>query len=305
MPLNEIDLNLLVVFDTVYTEGGLTRAAEVLGVTQPAISNALARLRESLGDPLFVRSGRTMVPTPAAQNIIGPVRQALTLLEKAVQHPSDFDPQRGEKLYRLSVGEIAESALLPNLVESVRARAPNLRLQMLEMPRRHIARELAAGRIDFAIELPFVATPQLNHLKLFEDRYVCALRPGHPASQGKLTLERYLSLDHALVSSRPEGTNFVDIELNKMGKRRRIVLRSQHYHPAIALAAESDLAVSIPYSLARQHDVAVAEIPFPVPPLIYHLFWHRSAEDDPASQWMRQILGGPISTQITAVNELV
>lgn len=290
MNLNKIDLNLFVVFDTIYTEGNLTRAGEILCITQPAVSNALARLRDTFNDPLFVRTGQRMTPTPMAQNIIEPVRDALQLLRHCVQEGEQFLPATADRLYRLSMGDMTEAMLLPSLFRRMRSASPRVRIQVFQAQREELAKEMAAGRLDFALDIPTLADPQLLHTPLLEDRYVCAVRRGHPLLEGGLTLERYLQLEHLHVSSRRSGMGYVDVALNQLGERRHIALRVQHHLTAPDIVRHSDLALSLPNTLARQFDLQLFELPFAVAPLELHLYWHKSADRDQANQWMRGLI---------------
>lgn len=230
MNLSKVDLNLFIVFDAIYTEANLTRAGQIVGITQPAVSNALARLRETFNDPLFVRTAQGMVPTPMAQNIIGPVRNALSLLRVSVQESRIFNPQQAAKTYRISMTDLTEAVILPPLFQRLRRLAPTVVIESFLSKRRETTKELAAGRLDFAVDAPLNTDPQVRHVKLMEDRYVCAMRKGHPmAGKDKFTLDDYLSLTHIHISSRRNGLGYVDLALGKMGIQRKIALRSQHY----------------------------------------------------------------------------
>ena len=228
MNLNKVDLNLFVVFDAIYTEANLTRAGQIIGITQPAVSNALARLRESFNDPLFVRTAQGMVPTPMAQNIISPVRSALALLRVSVQESRTFNPLQANKTFRISMTDLTEAVVLPPLFQRLRKQAPSVVIESFLAHRRETTSDLAAGRLDFAIDAPLNTDPQVRHVKLMEDRYVCAMRAGHPlASQAILSLDAYLALTHIHISTRRNGLGQVDLALGKNG------LATQN-HPALA-----------------------------------------------------------------------
>ena len=212
MNLNKVDLNLFVVFDAIYTEANLTRAGQIIGITQPAVSNALARLRESFNDPLFVRTAQGMVPTPMAQNIISPVRSALALLRVSVQESRTFNPLQANKTFRISMTDLTEAVVLPPLFQRLRKQAPSVVIESFLAHRRETTSDLAAGRLDFAIDAPLNTDPQVRHVKLMEDRYVCAMRAGHPlASQATLSLDAYLALTHIHISTRRNGLGQVDL----------------------------------------------------------------------------------------------
>lgn len=289
MNLTKVDLNLFVVFDAIYTEANLTRAGQIVGITQPAVSNALSRLRETFNDPLFVRTAQGMVPTPMAQNIIGPVRNALALLRVSVQESRTFAPLQANKTYRISMTDLTEQVMLPPLFQRLRRLAPNVHIESFLAKRRETTKELAAGRLDFAVDAPLNTDPQVRHVKLLEDRYVCAMRPGHPLAKDKLSLEDYLSLTHIHISTRRNGLGYVDLALGKMGIQRKIALRSQHYLMASSVMQQTDMAMTVPERFARRHALHYVALPInDVPAVETHLYWHESTDQDPANRWMRE-----------------
>ncbi|GLK90838.1 LysR family transcriptional regulator [Pseudomonas turukhanskensis] len=288
MNLSKVDLNLFIVFDAIYTEANLTRAGQIVGITQPAVSNALARLRETFNDPLFVRTAQGMVPTPMAQNIIGPVRNALSLLRVSVQESRTFNPLQANKTYRISMTDLTEEIILPPLFQRLRRQAPSVQIESFLSKRRETTKELAAGRLDFAVDAPLNTDPQVRHVKLLSDRYVCAIRKGHPLAKEKLTLDEYMSLTHIHISSRRSGLGYVDLTLGKMGIQRKIALRSQHYLMASMVMLKTDMAMTVPERFARSHDLHYVGVPVEVPAVETHLYWHESTDQDPANRWMRE-----------------
>lgn len=290
MNLSKVDLNLFIVFDAIYTEANLTRAGQIVGITQPAVSNALARLRDTFNDPLFVRTAQGMVPTPMAQNIITPVRQALQLLRVSVQESRSFIPSEANKTYRISMTDLTEAVILPHLSARIRRLAPNVNLDSFLTRRRETTKELAAGRLDFAIDAPLNTDPQVRHVRLFEDRYVCIMRKGHPlASKDRISLDDYLAQSHIHISSRRNGLGHVDLALGKMGLQRRVDLRSQHYQMAPLVLESTDMVMTVNERFARRHNLHWVELPIDDIPLIQtHLFWHESTDQDPANRWMRE-----------------
>ncbi|MEX2490111.1 MAG: LysR family transcriptional regulator, partial [Pseudomonadales bacterium] len=176
MKLSNIDLNLFVVFDAIYTEGNLTRAGEIIGITQPAVSNSLSRLRKLFDDPLFVRTAEGMVPTPVAQNIIGPVRQALGLMRSSVQENEEFDPSRSNKRFRVSMTDLSQAIILPYLFGRIKREAPLLAIDCYHVHRRDLNVELASGNLDFAVDIPLTPDPQIRQAPLFSHPHVCVVR---------------------------------------------------------------------------------------------------------------------------------
>jgi DNA-binding transcriptional LysR family regulator len=287
MHLSGVDLNLFVVFETIYSERNLTRASEILNITQPAVSNALARLRAAYDDPLFVRVGRTMTPSPLAHNLIGPVRGALRQLRTSIEQGRSFDPLTSEKVFNICVRDNACTELMPGLMARLAVDAPSVRVHCHEIDRRDIAAELASARLDLAIDIPEVARSELNSVPLLADRYVCVLRNGHPLAQSRLDLKTFLAMNHIMVSGRRSGRGFVDIALGRLGHQSNSLLRLTHFQPAFHVAMNTDMVLSAPLSLARKYDVSIKELPFPVPVLEAFLYWHRNADRDPANIWMR------------------
>ncbi|MEH6566306.1 MAG: LysR family transcriptional regulator [Halopseudomonas sp.] len=290
MNLSKVDLNLFIVFDAIYTEANLTRAGQIVGITQPAVSNALARLRETFNDPLFVRTAQGMVPTPMAQNIITPVRNALQLLRVSVQESRSFVPEQATKTYRISMTDLTEAVILPHLAGRIRRMAPNINIDSFLVKRRETTKELAAGRLDFAIDAPLNTDTQVRHVKLFEDRHVCVMRKGHPlAKKDKITLDDYLAQSHIHISSRRNGLGHVDLALGKMGIQRRVVMRSQHYQMAPLVLESTDMVMTVHERFAERHDLHWTVLPIEdVPAIETHLFWHESTDQDPANRWMRE-----------------
>jgi DNA-binding transcriptional LysR family regulator len=294
MNLSNVDLNLFVVFDAIYTEANLTRAGEIVGITQPAVSNSLSRLRTLFNDQLFVRTSKGMTPTPVARSIIGPVRQALTLIRSSVQNSEDFSAESSDKLYRISMTDLAEMMLLPNLFQLLRSRAPNINVESYVAKRRDIARDLASGALDLAIDTPLIMDPHVKSMSLVTDKVVCVFRADHADLNNELTFDRYLSLNHLHVSNRKRGLGQVDLELGKLGAKRRIALRTRHYLVTPIILEQTDLVLTVPQrfaeKLADKYSLRYLDLPFSVPPHEAHLFWHESTDQDPANKWMRDIV---------------
>lgn len=290
MRLSQIDLNLFIVFDAIYQQRNLTRAAEVLCITQPAVSNALGRLRSTLNDPLFVRTSQGMTPTPMAENIVGRVQEALQLLSTSVTDGGNFRPETSDKVFRLSMNDMGEAMILPGLMKHLQERAPHISIECYNVPREQVERELAAGTLDFALDVPLISGNQVCTKPLIKQRYACMLSKDNTKVGDSLTLDEYLELDHIAVSSRRKGLSYVDMALNRLGRRRKVKTRVQHYQVAPMLVASTDLALTIPMSMAQQYDMKVLELPFSLPALDWNLYWHTSADQDKANIWMRGLL---------------
>ena len=291
--ISRADLNLFVVFEAIHAHGGVTRAAEALNLSQPAISHALARLREQVGDPLFVRAGRRLAPTPAAQAMIGPVREALRLFEGALGPQAGFDPGASSRSFSIGMRALMESANLHPLALRLRRLAPGVALVSRGYDRRRLAPLLASGELDAAVDVFLPLPPEVKRLRLSRARAVVALRRGHPAAAGGLDLETYLRGEHVLVSSRPHGGGPEDVALARIGRARRIALRCQEVTAALAMVAQTDLMLTMSETLARRaagwFDGPTPPVPFAAAELDTYLYWHENADHDPAGQWFRQV----------------
>lgn len=290
MRLNQLDLNLFVVFDAIYQERNLTRAAEVLSLSQPAVSNALSRLRKSFNDRLFVRTPQGMVPTPVAENIVVRAQQALQLMHSCVQEGDVFNPMQAQKVFRFSMNDLSEALMLPPLLEFLQVNAPGITLNSEGLRRQDVSKDLASGALDFVVDVPMSPDANLCHHRLSTEQYVCAVREGHPILESELDLEAYLDLKHVHISSSKRKQGHVDIALNALGHSRNIQLRLQHYLSAPRIIRHTDLACTMPNRLAKAYGLVGIPLPFEMAQLEWHLYWHKSADGDQANKWLRDML---------------
>ena len=291
MNLKETDLNLFIAFDVIYTEKNLTKAGQVLGITQPAVSNALSRLRELFGDELFIRTSKGMIPTPVANQIIKDVRSALSLIQNTISETEKFDPSIAEMTFKISIGDSSEYRLLPLLIKELAEIAPKIKVETYLTPRKDAPRELASGTIDFSIDPPVHSDPHLRHEKIYEEDYVMIVRKDHPILNLKeITIEDYLKLSHIHISNRKTGLGHVDMALYRLGLSRDISLRAQHFLVAPYIVEQSDLAITTTKGFAVDRDLAWRELPFEIEPLILHLYWHEAKDSDPSTKWMKDLM---------------
>tara|TARA_B100001113_G_C21020929_1_gene583503 strand:- start:48 stop:956 length:909 start_codon:yes stop_codon:yes gene_type:complete len=291
MNLKETDLNLFIAFDVIYTEKNLTKAGQVLGITQPAVSNALSRLRELFGDDLFIRTSKGMIPTPVANQIIKDVRSALSLIQNTISETEKFDPSIAEMTFKISIGDSSEYRLLPLLIKELAEVAPKIKVETYLTPRKDAPRELASGTIDFSIDPPVHSDPHLRHEKIYEEDYVMIVRKDHPILDLKeITIEDYLKLSHIHISNRKTGLGHVDMALYRLGLSRDISLRAQHFLVAPYIVEQSDLAITTTKGFAVDRDLAWRELPFDIEPLVLHLYWHEAKDSDPSSKWMKDLM---------------
>jgi DNA-binding transcriptional LysR family regulator len=290
MRLDKVDLNLFVVFDALYRERSVTRVAQALHLTQPAVSNALSRLRQSFDDQLFVRSPRGMQPTPVAEAISVDVQKALGLLQKTTLSGQRFDPGSAEMTFRLGLSDVAQNMVLPGLHNALAQLAPGVTIEAYYLDRVSAVAQLKSGDLDLLLDAPQVNARELGQLHLGSLLYRVAMAKAHPLAQVDLDLDQYLAAKHVHVSARPRGRGQVDLALHAIGHRRKVVVRVQQYAVAAAITAQSDLLWTAPGSVIDHPELHVVETPFQVESLVLNLYWHRSAAEDPANGWMRKML---------------
>ena len=290
MRLDRFDLNLLIVFEAVFIHKNLTRASEHLHLAQPTVSNALTRLRDAFNDPLFVRDGHGVSPTPLARETIGPVRQALAQIQGVMDGSIEFDPGTTDRVFRISITEAQETWLLPSLVNSLALAAPKAKLNAFQVDRRQIKDALAFGQIDVAIDISNLSSQALNRTALATSDYVCAFRHGHPIQQGRLTMKRFLAQDLIAVSSRQSGSSLLEFSLRREGIQVEPRIRTQHYLSAFSILYSTDYVTIAPAKLAHQFGLVTKKLPFEVDTGGIWMFWHRSTEDDQANRWFRELI---------------
>ena len=293
MNVRDVDLNLLRVFDAVLAERGVTPAAVRLGLTQPAVSNALARLRKLFGDALFVRTPRGVDATPFARELAEPVRQALALLESALAHGPGFDPGTSTRAFRFYMSDLGQIEFLPPLVERVQRTARGVRLEAVALEVEDIANALAAGALDLAIGFLPGLGPPLRRRPLFRDPYVCLMRADHPAVGKTLTKKKFLEASHALVSYRG-GHRVIEEALERAGLARRIALRVPHFTVVPMVLERTDLILTLPAKVARVFErrgkFKSLPPPVPIPPADVAVHWHERFEADPGNRWLRELV---------------
>jgi DNA-binding transcriptional LysR family regulator len=295
MNIKELDLNLLRVFDAVYRVRKVGRAAELLDLTQPAVSQGLTRLRLLLKDPLFVRAGAGVQPTPRAERLAPAVRSALVTLEQALNEAAQFDPQASHKTFRIHMSDIGEGRFLPDLMVALRERAPGVRIETLPVPAASIADALDSGQIDFAFGfLPTVKDTQ--RVQLLKDRYIVMLRAGHPFAAADKRRKGQALLDalHELefVAGRTHTDTLRILQLLKLEDRIR--LTAEHFMVLPAIVGATDLAVVMPRNIAEGFAAGggytLIEPAFPLRDFTVSLHWSRRFEADPANRWLRETL---------------
>jgi DNA-binding transcriptional LysR family regulator len=291
MHIKDVDLNLLRLFDAVYRTRNVSRAAELLDLTQPAASQGLTRLRALIHDPLFVRSAGGVQPTPKAQRLADPVRQALATLEEAFGETTGFDPAHSSRTFHIHMSDIGEGRFLPELMVALREQAPGVRVETRPLPRGQITEALDAGRIDFAFGfLPTVKETQ--RLKLLEDRYVVLLRDGHPFTRKRRTGAALLAALRELefVAVRSHADTLRIVQQVQLESRLRLV--TEHFMVLPSIVRATDLAAIMPRNIARGFEggYAIVEPAFPARDFVVSLHWSRRFEADPGNRWLRGLV---------------
>ncbi len=285
-----IDLNGLQVFDMVMRERNVTRAAERLALTQPAVSHALARLRQGYGDPLFVRTADGVRPTPRAEGLWREVSGALEALRRAVA-PDSFDAASASFGISLAINDMLVNLLVPNWYARLHAAAPGLTLRLVTRTLGDSESRMAQGTLDFGVGL-FYALPQhFGRRELWTDQHVCVFRKSNPVATRPWNLEAFCSVAHIAISPDGEAFTYADSALRYAGIERRVGLVVSQFSAVPALLAQCDLMALLPRRLAlaaaRQFNLEVRDTPFPLQPVKYELVWHERSERLGAHMWFR------------------
>jgi DNA-binding transcriptional LysR family regulator len=292
MRIDTLDLNLLRLFARLHELGSVSRAAESLGLTQPAASNALARMRQALGDPLFVATRQGMLPTPYAERLAAPVAAALRSIGAALEPRARFAPAASQREFRLGMSDIGEIYFLPALVRGLADAAPGVALSTVRNTTLDLKQALQSGQLDLAIGL----LPQLkggfHQRELFIQRYVCLFRAGHAFAGRRVTAAAYAQAEHLVVVSAGTGHHRADEALARLGLRRRVRLVVPHFVAIGHILAATDLVATVPERLAERlagpFGLASAPVPARLPQAPIRMFWHHRVHDDDGHRWLRQ-----------------
>lgn len=304
MELQDIDLNLLVLFNQLLVERRVSRVAENLGITQPAVSNALARLRKLLGDELFLRTPSGMEPTPYADQLAESVTYALGMIHSALNQRSTFDPSTSSRSFTVGMTDIGEIYFLPPLMEKLRRDAPGVSLSTVRNTAVNLKDEMEAGKVDLAIGL----LPQLKggffQRRLFRQRYVCLFRQGHKLDKKKISLADFSSAQHLVVISPGTGHGKVDELLKRSGIDRDVRLTVPHFVGVGHILQSSDLVATVPERLAQRlvepFGLTAVAHPAKLPEVAINVFWHAKFHKAPANQWLRSLVFDTFASDATA-----
>ncbi|SEQ72661.1 transcriptional regulator, LysR family [Amphritea atlantica] len=310
MNLDRIDLNLLVYLDVLLRERNVTRSASLLGITQPAMSNGLRRLRETLGDPLLVRTSEGMAPTERAQALQPLLRQILSSVEQVIEPSSSFDASTSDRVFRIMTSDYGESTLLPRLLNRLRKQAPNVVLDIMT-PSDMSFTEVEQGLVDLVINR-FDTMPQAFHQKtLWTDGFSCLFAVDNPISHN-FCLETYLQARHVWVSKTGMGAGmgltpkdikrlgWVDEALEKEGHQRQITVFTRHYQSAVLMAQQKGLVATVPTRAATAHSdnprLIIKKPPFHIPDFELKMAWSPLLQHNVAHQWLRNLIADVATT---------
>ncbi len=294
MDVKAIDLNLLVAFDAMIDKRSVTRAGEAIGLSQPAMSAAVARLRALFGDALFVRSGAEMKPTPRALELSEPVRRVIDTVRTDILQRSAFDPATSGRSFTIITPDIGEINFVPRLLARFALEAPGAHLRAVARPRLAAAEGLESGSAELAVGyFPDLQKAGFYQQKLFDNPHVCLVRRDHPTVGARLTLKEYLAASHAVV--RPDGREHVFEQfIGQRGLQRRVLVELSHFMSLLPVIEGSDLIATVPRDLAdvclRYGDLRVVEPPLRSPVIAVHQFWHARFHKDPANVWLRGVV---------------
>jgi DNA-binding transcriptional LysR family regulator len=288
-----IDLNLLIVFDALMRERNLTRAGRLLGLSQPATSHALARLRQMLHDDLFIRSPEGMQPTPRAQQMAEPIRDALRVLRLTLE-PEEFDVARSTRGFSMVVNNYAARAIVPTLARKVGESAPNVSLDIRPVGMADVLVQLDAGGADVALAQLVDGGERFKCVRVTDDDYVVILDKAHPAAQEpSISIERFVEIPHVVITSSGDDTSFVDRALEERGFARKVATRVPFLSIVLMLVGADRLSILPRRSangLSLVCPLVVRELPFPSPRITLSMIWHRRLDNQPAQRWLRGMI---------------
>jgi DNA-binding transcriptional LysR family regulator len=304
MDVRKTDLNLLRVFDALMEDGNLTRAGFRVGLSQPAMSHALSKLRGLAGDPLFVRVPSGMKPSDHALRIAPSVREGLRLLSSALEGEAAFDPQVGQRMFQLLLSDIGELVYLPRLMQHLGQAAPGVSLRVLNRPREAYASAFIAGEADLAIGFLPGLSAGFYQQRLFSDGYICLAREDHPRIRKRLSVAQFVEESHVVIE--PGGSTYVSAShntssatlieqcLTREGIRRRIALRVPHFMVVPDVVRSSDLIATMPSYVIRhtQPRPGLKMLPFPFEVARFQVkqYWHERSNKDPGTRWLRSVV---------------
>jgi DNA-binding transcriptional LysR family regulator len=296
MPNKPPDLNLLPIAFALYDELSVSRAARVLGMSQPAVSMALRRMRETFDDPLFIRVPTGITPTPRAHAIVQAARPLIARLNEDLLKKQPFDPLTSTRAFTLALSDVGEMAFLSRIMVPIRAQCGACALRSVSVPAGQLAHELEKGDVDLAVGyFPTLATKNFRQRRVSTHRFACLMRANHPLRADRLSVKAFLAAEHMVVREEGRSKEVLERFFKRRRLQRNVAVYTSHFVGVPALVAESDLIATIPYAAARQFaamspQLAVALPPFDIAGFDLKLHWHRRFDNEPRNRWLRDQL---------------
>jgi DNA-binding transcriptional LysR family regulator len=295
MDITKIDLNLLVVFDALLRTRSVSAAARSLGMSQPAASFALQRLRKLFGDPLFVRTARGIHPTPYAEGMRVPLEDILERIRADLLQQPTFDPRSAERSVTFNMQDIGELVFLPRILDRLTATAPGIHVRAVNLPPTAIEAALQSGDVDLAVgHFPDLEGTALYQQRLFTHSFICLVRSDHPDIGAEMTRRQFLEGKHAVVHPSGQMNDSLEAELATLGLTRQVSVRMEHFLAVPTILSRSDLICTVPYaigdSLAKLADIKLVRPPFKAKPRIVRQHWHARFHHDAANRWLRSVI---------------
>ena len=294
MNLKDVDLNLLVVFNELHKHRRVSAAAESLGISQPGVSNALGRLRKLLGDELFLRTSRGMVPTPYAESLAQPIAEALGALHGTLNARVAFDPARSERAFVIGVNDVGETYFLPRLMRALDQVAPGVTIRTVRTTSIDVRDEMERGRMDLAMGFLPGLKGGFFQRRLFRQPYVCIFRQDHPLARSGVSARQFRAAEHVAIVSEGTGHGVVDEVIERAGIRRRLRLTVPHFMAVGPVLQATDMIAVVPQRFADcacgPFGLAAAPCPVKIPESVINVFWHARNHREAANQWLRQVV---------------
>lgn len=297
----QLDFNLLKVFEALYLERNMTTVAKRLFISPSAVSHAVKRLRVALNDELFVRQGMLMQPTSVCARLAPPLIDTLNQLRSVLQTAGEFEPNAAQQTFKIAMPEALEPLLLPQIRHHMLQQAPHVKLISMRLERHEMSRQLSAKIVDAAIDIALPLKHPIKHFMLSSDHFCVLMSKAHPAASG-LTKQHYLDSQHVAVSSRASGHVLEDFALLAHGYNREIALRCQSYETAKQCLRDSQLLLTLPSLLTElNHNSSFVRqaLPMPLPSVKTHLYWHENSEGDESQHWLRDVIKQSFEYELT------
>ena len=293
---SKLDLNLLRVVVTMLDAGSVSQAAKTLGISQPSVSESLAKLRDHFDDALFVRSGKGMSPTPRGAEIANAAREILLHVEQKLGARVPFNPARAHRPFTFAMSDVGEMVFLPKLARALAKASPDTPVRSVSMPPQQLTKSMADGDVDLAVGyFPDLKGSDFYQKRLFTHHFVCLLRSDHPVKGNALTLEQFAELQHAVVLSEGRSQEILEEHLKELGLVRRVAIYTPHFLSIPALVARSDMVVTVPHAMGIAYGkpafgLRAIRLPFESPRIQLRQHWHTKFQKDSRNVWLRGVV---------------